>query len=39
MNQKFEMPRLKSFELRLREMSERNYRGQILRVLHHGPSN
>lgn len=33
----FEMPRLKGFEIRLREMSERNYRGQILRVLHAAP--
>lgn len=33
----FEMPRLKSFELRLNEMSEQNYRGQILRVLHSAP--
>jgi hypothetical protein len=33
----FEMPRLKGFEIRLREMSERNYRGQILRVLHSAP--
>lgn len=31
---KFEMPRLKSFEVRLMEMSERNYRGQILRILY-----
>lgn len=31
---KFEMARLKSFEVRLMEMSERNYRGQILRILH-----
>ncbi|MFL5537851.1 MAG: hypothetical protein ACJ8J0_02610, partial [Longimicrobiaceae bacterium] len=28
---KFEMPRLNDFELRLREMSERNDRGQLLR--------
>lgn len=33
----FDMPRLKSFEVRLREMSERNYRGQLLRVLHSAP--
>lgn len=34
---KFEVGRLKGFEHRLREMSERNYRGQILRVLHSEP--
>jgi len=34
---KFEMPRLMSFELRLREMSGQNYRGQIWRVLHSAP--
>jgi hypothetical protein len=31
---KFEMPRLKSFDLRLTGISERNHRGEIQRVLH-----